>query len=221
MTKVTLTKTPLSKIGERGASEPRLSPARLERIVTAAQTIFLAHGFNGATTDMIQARAEVSKSTLYRYFPTKESMFEAAMESSTRAFLANVGRRCEGATDAQSFLMQFGLEFLQTLLTPRALDIFRLMMMESQRFPRLGKHFYLTGPKTTADLVETWLAGAAARGELRLDNPALAAEHFIGMIRGDLYLRCLLGVTKPPSQPQLERYVAATVKGFLEGYGAG
>jgi TetR/AcrR family transcriptional repressor of mexJK operon len=211
----------LSKVQDREAVEPQLSPTRLERIVEAAQKIFLAHGFNGATTDMIQAEAAVSKSTLYRYFPTKESMFEAAMEGSARAFLANVGRRCEGVEEPEAFLTEFALEFLQTLLTPRALDIFRLMMMESQRFPRLGKHFYLTGPKSTADLVESWLARAQARGTLRVDNPALAAEHFIGMIRGDLHLRCLLGVTKPPSPAQLERYVASTVKGFLEGYGAG
>lgn len=211
----------MTQAPDSAVTEPRLSQARVDRIIAAAEVVFLAHGFNGATTDMIQAEAGVSKSTLYRYFPTKEILFEAAMEASTRTFLANVGRLCEGIQEPGAFLYEFGLEFIQTLLTPRALDIVRLLVMESQRFPRLGKHFYLTGPKTTADVVETWLADAVARGQLRMDNPALAAEHFIGMIRGDLHLRCLLGVTRPPSLPQLQRYVAATVKGFLEGYGAG
>jgi AcrR family transcriptional regulator len=207
----------LRRTQDSDPAEPLLSGDRLERIIEAAQAAFLAHGFNGATTDMIQAAAAVSKSTLYRYFPTKELLFEAAMEAASRDFLQHVGLIYEAETDVETFLSTFGFEFLQELLKPRALDIVRLMVMESPRFPRLGKHFYLTGPKPTADLVERFLAQAQARGEIELENPAVAAEHFIGMIRGDIYLRCLLGASKPPSIDQMRRYVALTVAGFLDG----
>jgi AcrR family transcriptional regulator len=207
----------LRRTQETDPAELPLSGDRVERIIEAAQAAFLAHGFNGATTDMIQAAAAVSKSTLYRYFPTKELLFEAAMEAASRDFLQHVGQIYEAETDVATFLAAFGFEFLQELLKPRALDIVRLMVMESPRFPTLGKHFYLTGPKPTADLVERFLAQAAARGEIELENPAVAAEHFIGMIRGDIYLRCLLGVSKPPSTAQMRRYVALTVEAFLDG----
>jgi len=135
------------------SGEGRLSKARLDRILEAAQTIFMAHGFNGATTDMIQAASGVSKSTLYRYFPTKEILFKAAFEASSREFLNEVGRLCNESDDVETFLNQFGLEFLQALTQPRGLDHFRLMLSESQRFPKLGKLFYLAGPKVTADMV--------------------------------------------------------------------
>ena len=204
---------------ESEAAEPRLSTARLERILEAAQAAFMAHGFNGATTDMIQAASGVSKSTLYRYFPTKEILFKAAMEARSRDFLNHVGQLCKDTDDVGTFLNEFGLEFLQALTHPGGLDLFRLMVSESQRFPKLGKLFYLTGPKGTADLVESYLAQAHARGQIHVDNPALAAEHFIGMIRGDVYLRCLLGVSKVPSLAQMQRFVAATVTAFLAGYG--
>jgi TetR/AcrR family transcriptional repressor of mexJK operon len=201
------------------AAEPRRGATRrLDRILVAAEAAFLAHGFNGATTDMIQAMSGVSKSTLYRYFPNKEMLFEAALERGSREFLAQVGPLCENIDEVEAFLLQFGMEFINALLAPKALDIVRLMMMESARFPRLSKHFYLSGPKGTADLLERYLAQAHARGQVRVDNPAIAAEHFIGMIRGDLHLRCLLGVTRPPSAAQLERYVAATTAAFLDGY---
>jgi TetR/AcrR family transcriptional repressor of mexJK operon len=210
-----LTRTP-----ENDAAEPKLSPARLNRILDAAQSIFLAHGFNGATTDMIQAQAGVSKSTLYRYFPTKELLFEAALEAGSREFLKHVGDLSRDEDDVAVFLTEFSMELLGALLAPRGLDIVRLMVMESQRFPKLGKHFYMTGPKGTADLVESYLARAQARGQVKMANPALAAEHFIGMVRGDMWLRCLLGVTKAPSPAQLRRFVTATVATFLDLYRA-
>ena len=47
------------------------------RILLAAERVFLAQGFSGATTDMIQVAANISKSTLYSYFPNKEILFEA------------------------------------------------------------------------------------------------------------------------------------------------
>lgn len=208
----------LTDLQDSEPGESRLSKARLDRILDAAQTIFMAHGFNGATTDMIQAASGVSKSTLYRYFPTKEILFKAAFEAYSREFLTNVGRLCNDSDDVETFLNQFGMEFLHALIAPRGLDLFRLMVSEGQRFPKLGKLFYLVGPKVTADLVESYLATAHRRGELHVENPAVAAEHFIGMIRGDMHLRCLLGVTKPPSDAQLQRFVASTVTAFLSGY---
>ena len=208
----------LTEVLPREAPEGRLSQARVGRILEAAQAAFMAHGYAGATTDMIQAASGVSKSTPYRYFPTKEILFKAAFEAYSREFLTHVGQISKDNDDVETFLYEFGLEFLLTLISPRGLDLFRLMVSESQRFPRIGKTFYLVGPKVTSDLVESYLASAHQRGAVHVENPALAAEHFIGMIRGDLYLRCLLGASKPPSTPQLERFVRATVSAFLAAY---
>lgn len=208
----------MTDLHDSAAADAAPGNPRLDRILDAAQTIFMAHGFNGATTDMIQAASGVSKSTLYRYFPTKEILFKAAFEAYSRAFLASVGRLCKDSDDVETFLTQFGMQLLQALIAPRGLDLFRLMVAEGHRFPKLGKLFYVVGPKATADMVESYLAAAHRRGELRVENPAMAAEHFIGMIRGDVHLRCLLGVTRPPSTDQQQRFVAATVAAFLSAY---
>lgn len=191
-----------------------------ERILEAAQVAFMTHGYDGGTTDMIQVAASVSKSTLYRYFPTKQELFTAAFQAYNKDFISSVGQIYKDNDDVEAFLYQFGLEFLQSLISPRGLTLFRLMVSEGQRFPQVGKMFYIVGPKVTTDLVESYLANADLRGAVRVENPAMAAEHFIGMIRGDLYLRCLLGASLPPSTPQLERFVRITVTKFLAAYKA-
>lgn len=64
------------------ANEPDRSPGRRERkkqrtaeaIRHAATELFLAHGYEGTTTEQIAEAADVSVSTFFRYFPTKESV---------------------------------------------------------------------------------------------------------------------------------------------------
>ena len=191
---------------------------RIDRILRAAQQAFLAHGYNGASTDMIQAAAAVSKSTLYRYFENKEELFKAAFEAYNKEFLTHIGQIYKDSPDVEEFLFKFGVEFLQVLTSPRGLNLFRTMVAEGQRFPQVGKMFYLVGPKVTCDLVESYLADAHRRGALDVPNPAMSAEFFIGMVRGDLFLRCLLGASRPPSTAQLERYMRKTVATFLAAH---
>jgi AcrR family transcriptional regulator len=192
--------------------------ARREHIIQAALHTFLAHGFNGATTDMIQAEAGVSKATLYRYFATKELMFAAAAESASRDFLEQIQDMASTKEDLRDFLTAFGQEFLRRLLHPRGLSLIRLMIMESQRFPQLGEHYYLSGPKITADHIERALLRAHARGEIHVEDATVAAEHFVSMVRGDIFLRRLLSVGERPPREELDRYVALTVDHFIRGF---
>jgi TetR/AcrR family transcriptional repressor of mexJK operon len=207
----------LSETSKLDANETLVDGSVADRILKAAYTVFMANGFSGTTTDEIQIASGTSKSTIYRYFPSKEILFNAALESQFDNFLRTVREVDVTFTDTSSFLEEFGYRFLRQLLSQEGLDVCRLMIAESQRFPRLGKMFYRIGPKPINDIVETHLADAHRRGEVSIRSPAVAAEHFIGMVRGDLHLRCLLG-EKTPSDAQLKRFVATTVEAFLVAY---
>ena len=86
---------------------------RIERILRAAQQAFLAHGYHGASTDMIQAAAGVSKSTVYRYFPNKEELFRAAFEAYNKDFLTHIGQIYKNTNDPEEFLFKFGMELVR------------------------------------------------------------------------------------------------------------
>jgi AcrR family transcriptional regulator len=167
---------------------------------------------------MIQAAVGVSKATLYRYFATKEALFKAAMEVRSRRFVEKVGQLYAETEDVESFLNQFGVELLNRLLEPESLKVVRLMMMEGQRFPELGRHFYQAGPKSAVDVLENFLTQAHARGRLRIDDSAQASEHFMGMVRGEIWLRALLGAGSLPTAEQLRRHVATTVAAYTRAY---
>ncbi|RKF12997.1 TetR/AcrR family transcriptional regulator [Roseovarius spongiae] len=62
---------------------PPLSPlkaARWQKILDAAEAVFVARGFRGATMEGIAEAAGVSKATLYGYAPDKDAVFAAAAD---------------------------------------------------------------------------------------------------------------------------------------------
>lgn len=67
------------------AAEPRLprvyrpSAERREEIIAAAQEAFIRSTFSGARTRDIAEAAGVNQAVLFRLFPTKEDLFEAAV----------------------------------------------------------------------------------------------------------------------------------------------
>jgi AcrR family transcriptional regulator len=57
-----------------------------ERIITCARESFAAEGFEGTTNKEIAARAGVSTTALYHYFPSKADLYIAVCDSITLSF---------------------------------------------------------------------------------------------------------------------------------------
>ena len=207
--------------GKATASERR-KIAKKDVILKAAYRVFLENGFSGATTDMIQSRAGVSKSTLYSHFSSKEELFEAVCHLSSDDFMAKIREATEDAADdPRKYLNKFGVRFLNILFAEDGKAYYRLMIDNGLTFPHLGKYFYGAGVKAAADMIECYLAEAHSQGKIKVEWPALSSEHFMGMLRGDLHLRVLLNIGRPPTAEQIERYVELTVDRFLKAHAVG
>ena len=202
------------------ASKPKRGRKRtkLDLIVQAASEVFMEYGYGAATTDTIQVRAGVSKSTLYTYFRTKEELFETVCHRRCEAFQTMLESAVHDETDPRSYLEKFGIEFLTFLFSEEGKAFFRHMIAETQRFPHLGKVFYGAGVKASCDMIERFLAKAHQEGSLEVEWPAVSSEHFMGMLRGDFHLRVVMSIGRPPTQEQIGRYVAATVENFLRAH---
>jgi hypothetical protein len=48
-------------------------------------------------------------------------------------------------------------------------------------------------------------------------DPALAADQFIGLLRGGLYLRATLGLT-PPTEAEVDAAITSAVDAFVRAY---
>jgi AcrR family transcriptional regulator len=59
-----------------------------ERLLEAAATVFLAHGFTAASMDLVRQEAGVSNGSLYHHFPTKAQLADALYAHILRDFHA-------------------------------------------------------------------------------------------------------------------------------------
>ncbi|WP_315138869.1 TetR/AcrR family transcriptional regulator [Achromobacter marplatensis] len=71
---------------------PRTKPAevRLDELMTAAETLFLAKGVEATTITEIVERAQVAKGTFYHYFASKNDLLKAMGERYTAQFLSRL-----------------------------------------------------------------------------------------------------------------------------------
>ncbi|TBU87548.1 TetR/AcrR family transcriptional regulator [Phytopseudomonas dryadis] len=191
-------------------------------VLKAAASVFLAHGFSAATTDMIQRAAKVSKATVYACFPTKEALFAAVIERECAA-MAETLRTLETAPgDVSRTLTELGLAYLRIVLSPTGLALFRVVVAEAPRFPELARRFYLAGPKVIARMIAERLEVAAQADEIDVQAVGLeaAASLFVSLLRGEGQLECLTHPDAYPSAEQLDRWVRRAVTTFLAAFAA-
>lgn len=194
-------------------------------ILRAAAEVFLRHGYVGASMDEIAARAAVSKQTVYKHFADKQSLFTELVVSTIRAASDAVHAEVldlGGSGDIEADLRDLARRQLSQVMQPEVLRLRRLVIGEAGRFPELGRTFYELGPGRTIESLARAFARLAQRGVLRIDDPALAAEHFNWLVMSTPLNRAmLLGEADPPAAGAVERYADAGVRAFLAAYGRG
>jgi len=191
--------------------------ARRRAFLNAANAAFLEKGYASTTLDDIIARSGGSRQTLYALFGGKQGLFEAIVSERNAELFRPL--RAEGQLDRapDDVLVEIGTHFLQTVLAPDAIGLFRLLVAEGPYMRPLSERFWAVGPARTINALETYFAEQTRRGVLRLTNPNQAARQFQGILLGSFHLQCLLGIGDIPAAAEIKDYARAAVKRFLDG----
>ena len=149
--------------------------------------MFLRHGYLGATTDEVAARASVSKQTLYKHFADKQHLFaEVILDASVQVvdgLASAVASTLDDAQDVRQGLRALADGFLRGLLEPDVVRLRRLVIAEADRFPEIGRAWFDRGFDRALVILGEAMRRLADRGLLQgLDDPALAAYQFAGLV---------------------------------------
>lgn len=191
---------------------------RRAAILKAATQLFLKHGYTDTTMDAIAARARVTKQTVYAYFPDKNTLFEQMIVQLCErhvSLAAMVPRN--SSLSAQLFALGMALADLFT--HPDVLAATRLVIAESRRHPKLAQLYYASGTQRIVATLSTFLEQHNAAGNLRITHTASAASHFFALLKGQYYLRLMLGAKPFPARRDTELHVREAVDIFLHLYG--
>lgn len=201
-----------------GGRRPDLEKA--ERILNVGWELFLSRGVESVSMEAIAAEAGVSKVTVYKYYPDKATLFEAAVRRATLGIEAAQNLPTPGGT-LRERLEQFGIGLMTFLGSPQAVAFYSVLAGELRRNPQLAQRFYDLGPgRTMANLTAIIKAGVAA-GDIAVDDPAEAAEMLVGAWQGLTNYRLALALDTAAYETTLATRVRSGVAYFLRAYAPG
>ena len=154
-----------------------------ERVLRAATSSFLAHGY-GSSVDDIARRARVAKQTVYQHFATKDDLFKAVAGVLAKRVLVKL----EGGDMRQS-LLRFALEYRKRALGAQGIATFRTVVPEVPRFRALARTMY---ENTAGEMVRE--LAEFLRLKLNVADPEFSAEMLLSMLTGHDRLKRLFAV---------------------------
>jgi TetR/AcrR family transcriptional repressor of mexJK operon len=198
---------------------PRRQQNRLNReraILDAALKVFAAQGYTGASMDAVAAEAGVTKPTLYSYFPSKESLFQAMMLGKRDAMLDVFEHPSDQGMVAD--LLVFAWAYADTVMRPEMLALARLIIGEVQRFPEIGRAYQASGPDHLLRGIMRYLDSQRRAGRLEFEDAELAAQDLWGLILSAPRTQALYMPDAQPNRETLRRYILNGLRVFLKAY---
>lgn len=191
-------------------------PAKDEAILDGARTSFFENGFAAATMEDVAARAGVSKVTVYRRFPDKESLFEATVRREMR--------RMEQAFETWPYtdgslaerLDAYGSILLRFLYSTEHLLLDRMLAHDLKHSPDMARRFFEAGPAACRARLAAILKQAAERGEIDIDDPLLAASDVFSLWSGFLQKELEFGIVKRVAGEEIDARVRRGTRLFLK-----
>jgi AcrR family transcriptional regulator len=154
---------------------------RRQLILEAARRVFLENGFDGARTRRIAEEAGITEALLYRFFPSKMAIYEAAVLQPLEAFVADM-LAATGEIEARSDNREDGLRRINEMLfhfmresAPFLAVVLLSELNEGRRFYQ--NDFYPVLSKPINDVVSRITGWRSPKGDSSLIFAAMLGVH--------------------------------------------
>jgi TetR/AcrR family transcriptional regulator, mexJK operon transcriptional repressor len=216
--------------GERGAGtssvaslvrvldESRLKPkAKEQEVLDVATEYFLQHGYRGASINAMARSSGISKESIYRYFSSKQQLFEAVIGRELIEYRRNLHRldATLRSMELRAALVMVAETILGIITTDRTLALRRLIFDEATRSPEVGQHYYKIGPGQAYSVLENVLETHAHQSDF--DIPTLA-RHFTGLLSWRVTLERQCAVRSEPNAQEIAEIAATLVDDFMKAF---
>ena len=191
--------------------------AKETQILAAAREEFLQCGYAGTSMDAVARRARASKTTLYTRFSSKEALFAATIAGECRAGGVDFAASDLDALSVEAALALIGGRVVALVSSPAAVRMEQVVNGEAARFPEVAETFLREGPDRVRAAITAYLARAAQRGLIAVDDADFAAGQFLAGLHDPLHCQMMTGLCPAPSETEQAAYVGKVVHLFLAG----
>ncbi|GAC16037.1 TetR/AcrR family transcriptional regulator [Aliiglaciecola lipolytica] len=198
-----------NKVGRPKSEEKRVN------ILIAASNLFLAQGFSSTSMDQVAKQAEVSKQTVYSHFSNKDALFTAVITYKCSQYQLGEEHMRDFEQDPFDALQTYGNQIINLLQDEQSVAMHRVVIGEITTNPHVAEMFYEAGPLHGINILRDYFQRNI---HLRLDKTK--AEYWsytlFNMLKGDFYLRSLLGLPFSKSETKQSELVTRVVSQVLQ-----
>jgi TetR/AcrR family transcriptional regulator, fatty acid metabolism regulator protein len=162
-----------------------LTAFRTSALLDAARRVFGKSGFEAATIDEIAREAGVAKGTVYLYYRSKRSIYWAALQQGIAELDAQTRERVRRAATLHEAIRNFILTKVEYFDERR--EFFRIYVQElsgQAARPAYGHADFKPLYRRQVRGLQTAVAAAIGRGEIRKVDAAQAAGAIVDLTRG-------------------------------------
>ncbi len=190
---------------------------RRSQILDAAFEEFAAKGFKGATIKSIASEAGVnSPALIYHYFPDKEALFNAVLETHApiRSAIENPASFMD--RPPEEVLPEIARAYFATVANPTSRRMMKLMLGEAMRRPQLAEMIGRATAVRVLGFLKGYLSRQVELGRLRPHDVRSSARAFVGMLIPQAAGKILFTALREDGLTD-EEHMETAVNIFLEG----
>jgi len=188
-------------------------------VLSAARKVFLNHGFEGASMDEVAKVASVSKKTIYDHFGNKENLFQSiVVEHWNIVFDKNKPLFFAESKSITKDLTNFANIFLDFLYQQETIDLFRLLISESHRFPNILDKLLVNDKAPFTRELTKYLEAKKKKNELQIKDLDRSASYFMGLLKEYHFWPMMLGFTKQKEMKNQNQLIKEVVELFVKAH---
>lgn len=202
----------------RVLDEGRLKPkAKEQEVLDVATEYFLQHGYRGASINAMARSSGISKESIYRYFSSKQQLFEAVIGRELIEYRRSLHRldATLRSMELRAALITVAEAILGIITTNRTMALRRLIFDEATRSPEVGQHYYKIGPEQAYTVLESVLETHAHESDFDI---ATLARHFLGLLSWRVTLERQCAVRGQPTEAEIAELSATLVDDFMKAF---
>ncbi|WP_108649381.1 TetR/AcrR family transcriptional regulator [Dongshaea marina] len=192
----------------------KLSERKRLDILNAARTEFIRHGFAATSMDAIAKAAATSKRTVYNHFSCKDVLFEAIVAQMLEQVFSASALPFSSTEPLREQLVSIARQEIELFEQEEVIALSRVVLAHAMHdgsftqkvFGSLGE--YETG-------IQAWLRAAHHAGVLRVEDPAMVSEQFIGMLKSFYFWPVIMGIPKGGKAPVKDKIIDSVVDMIL------
>ena len=179
-----------------------------QQILDAAQQVFAAKGFEGASIKDLAKAAKISPGLLYWYFKDKTDLLVSLLTERIETAFGQLPGTVSFDAPPAEFLPQFARFYVGMFEEPMNIALFKVVVTNTPSFPTAVRRVQSSVISRILNTLESYFQRQIELGRMRPCDTEMVTRTFMGSVVAFLLLRHVL---------QDERGRELSVEAFIEG----